>query len=133
VQWAALVAWLLTALGGATMLVQWLRHGGARQSEGIRAARLLTHAGLAVAGLALWIAFLVSEEDILAWAAVVVLIFVGLIGATMFAIWIRGHNQRDHTLVTAETSFPLPVVVLHGMLALVTLTFAILAASDLGS
>jgi len=36
-QWAALVAWLLTAFGGATMLAQWLRHGGASQREGIRA------------------------------------------------------------------------------------------------
>ena len=132
-QWAALIAWVSTALGGATMLVQWLRHGGARQGEGIRAPRLLTHAGLAVLGLALWIAFLVSEDGMFAWAAVVLLVIVGLIGATMFMIWIRGHNRREHTLVTAETSFPFPVVVLHGVLALVTLTLAVLAAGGVGT
>ena len=131
-QWAALIAWVLTALGGATMLVQWLRHGGVRQSEGIRAARLLTHACLAVLGLAIWIAYVLAEESALAWTAVALLVAVALIGATMFAIWIRGHNRRDHTLVTAETSFPLPVVVLHGVMAVVTLALAILAAGGFG-
>lgn len=132
-EWAALVAWVLTAFGGAPMLVQWLRHGGARQREGIRAPRLVAHAGLAILGLALWIAFLVSDESALAWAAIGLLVIVGAIGATMFAVWIRGHNRREHSFVTAETSFPLPVVVGHGVLALVTLTLAVLAASGLGT
>jgi manganese efflux pump family protein len=132
-QWAALVAWLLTAFGGATMLVLWLRHGGASQHEGIRAPRLLAHATLAVLGLAFWIAFLVSEESALAWAAVGLLLVVGLIGATMFASWIGGRNRRDHTAVPAETSFPLPIVLGHGVLALVTLTLAIVAAAGIGT
>jgi manganese efflux pump family protein len=133
VQWAVLSAWVLTALGGATMLVQWLRHGGARQREGIRAPRLLSHAGLAALGLALWIAFVVSGERAFAWVAVLLLVVVGVIGATMFAIWIRGHNRREHTAVPAETSFLLPTVLLHGVLALTTLTLAVLAASGIGT
>jgi manganese efflux pump family protein len=133
VQWAALIAWVLTALGGATMLAQWLRHGGAKQREGIRPTRVLAHAGLAVLGLILWIAFVVSDERRLAWIAVVLLLVVGLIGATMFAIWMRGRNRREHTLVPAETAFPLPVVLGHGVLALATVTLAILAASGIGT
>jgi manganese efflux pump family protein len=133
VQWAALIGWILTAFGGATMLAQWLRHGGANQREGIRAPRLLAHAGLAVLGLILWIAFVVSDERSLAWMAVVLLLVVGLIGATMFAIWTRGRNRREHTLVPAETAFPLPVVLGHGVLALATLTLAVLAASGIGT
>ena len=132
-QWAALVAWLLTAFGGATMLVQWLRHGGASQREGIRAPRLLAHAGLAVLGLAFWIAFLVSDESALAWAAVALLLVVGLIGTAMFASWIRGRNRLDHTAVPAETGFPLPIVLGHGVLALATLTLAVLAAARIGT
>lgn len=132
-QWAALVAWLLTAFGGATMLVQWLRHGGAGQREGIRAPRLLAHAGLAVLGLAFWIAFLVSDESALAWAAVGLLLIVGLIGATMLASWIRGRNRREHTAVPAETAFPMPVVFGHGVLALATVTLAVLAAAGIGT
>jgi hypothetical protein len=133
VQWAALIGWVLTAFGGATMLIQWLRHGGANQREGIRALRLLTHTALAVLGLILWIAFVVSDESRLAWAAVVLLFVVGLIGVTMLAIWMRGGNRREHTLVPAETAFPLPVVIGHGALALATVTLAVLAASGIGT
>jgi hypothetical protein len=132
VQWAALIAWLLTALGGATMLVQWLRHGGARQREGIRAPRLFAHAGIAVLGLALWVAFVVSEESAVAWVAVAFLVGVGLIGATMFSVWIHGRNRREHTAIPAEASFMLPVVLAHGLLALATVILAVLAASGIG-
>jgi manganese efflux pump family protein len=132
-QWAALVAWMLTAVGGATMFTQWLRHGGAGQREGIRAPRLLFHAGLAMIGLALWIASIASDEQALAWMAVAFLLVAGLIGATMFVIWIRGSNRREHTLVPAEASFPLPIVLGHGILALGTVTLAILAASGIGT
>jgi hypothetical protein len=38
VEWAALVAWVATALGGATLAVSWLGHGGHRQPEGIEPA-----------------------------------------------------------------------------------------------
>ncbi|MDQ3381383.1 MAG: hypothetical protein M3546_13890 [Actinomycetota bacterium] len=132
-EWAALIAWVATALGGAGLFLQWLRHAGLSQREGIRAPRLFMHAGLAVLGLALWVGFLLSDEGTLAWAAVALLVAVALIGMTMFAIWLRGHNRREHTLVPAETSFPLPVVVLHGVLGLATLTLTILAASGVGT
>jgi hypothetical protein len=36
-------------------------------------------------------------------------------------------------LVPAEISFPLPVVIGHGLLALATLTLAVLAAADIGT
>ena len=52
VQWAALVAWIATALGGLALFALWLRHGGLGQDEGIRATRLLPHLTIAVVGLA---------------------------------------------------------------------------------
>ncbi len=132
-EWAALLAWVVTALGGASLLVQWLRHGGLHQREGIRAFRLFAHAGLAVVGVGLWIAFVVSDEGVLGWVAVGLLVAVALLGITMFAIWLRGQNRREHTTVPAETSFPLPVVLLHGVLGVSTLALAVLAASGVGT
>ncbi len=132
-EWAALLAWVVTALGGASLLVQWLRHGGLHQREGIRAVRLFAHAGLAVGGVGLWIAFVVSDEGVLAWLAVGLLVAVALLGATMFVIWLRGQNRREHTTVPAETSFPVPIVLLHGGLGLSTLALAVLAASGVGT
>ena len=89
--------------------------------------------GIAILGLALWIGFLVSEESAFAWVAVALLLVVGLIGATMFSIWIRGRNRREHTVVPAEASFLLPVVLVQGLLALATVTLAVLAASGIGA
>jgi manganese efflux pump family protein len=130
---AALLAWVATALGGSALFLQWLRHRGLKQREGIRAPRLFSHAGLAVLGLAFWIGFIVSDERALAWVAVALLIVVAVLGVTMFAIWLRGHNERQHTVVPAETSFPIPIVFGHGVLALTTLVLAVLAASGVGT
>jgi hypothetical protein len=132
-EWGALLAWIATALGGSVLLLQWLRHHGLEQREGIRAPRLFSHAGLAALGLVFWIGFVVTDERVLAWVAVALLLVVAVLGMTMFAIWFRGHNERQHTVVPAETSFLLPIVFGHGLLALTTLALAVLAASGVGA
>jgi hypothetical protein len=131
--WAALVAWIATALGGAVLGRQWLRRGGARQRDGIRTLRLGAHVTLAVAGLALWAGYVASGSNALAWLAVALLIGVILIGLTMLAIWLAGHSPREPTNLPAEASFPLPVIVAHGALGLTTLTLSILAAAGFGA
>ena len=130
-RWAALVAWVLTAGGGSVLLAAWLRLGGLGQREGIRAGRLLTHASVAAGGLLLWIAFLVSDAAALAWAAVAMLLVVAAIGVLMFAGWWRGRTLALHTAVPADASFPLPIVIVHGLLGLTTLCLAVLAAAGL--
>lgn len=132
-EWAALLAWIATALGGSALFLQWLRHRGLEQREGIRAPRLFSHAGLAVLGLAFWIGFVVTDERALAWVAVALLLVVAVLGVTMFLFWFRGHNVRQHTVVPADASFPLPLVLGHGVLALTTLALAVLAASGIGT
>ena len=128
-QWAALVVWILTAGGGLVLATQWLRRGGLRQEVGIRAARLGAHVVLAVTGLGLWIAFVVSEENPLAWIAVALLVAVAAIGFSMFATWLRGHSSRgEPTEMPAETAFPLPLVLGHGALGVTTLALSLLAA-----
>ena len=61
----ALVLWLATAAGGATMAGIWLVHGGPAQHEDgiarISPNRLASHAALAATGLVLWVFFAVAD------------------------------------------------------------------------
>jgi len=132
-EWAALIAWLTTAHGGASLAVPWLRHGGHRQLEGIGAPRLLAHVSLAVAGLGLWIGFVSSGNHTIAWIAVSLLVAVVSIGLAMFARWLRGRSGHTETELPAEAAFPLPVVLLHGALGVTTLALSTLAASGIGA
>jgi manganese efflux pump family protein len=85
---AALAAWVVTAAAGVYLLWGWLFRGGLRRRR-IRAAGLpplviLGHAGLAVAGLGIWIAFAASGVPALAWTAVgLTLVIAGLGMATL--------------------------------------------------
>lgn len=126
---AALVTWLLTAIGGFVMLGIWINKGGHRAGSSTRLAPGLVfgHFALAVTGLVLWIIYLVANESVLAWIAFVLLLVVALIGFTMFARWLpvrRGDN--------VESRFPLAIVLGHGVLAATTLVLVLLTAIDAG-
>jgi hypothetical protein len=135
-EWAALIAWVVTAGGGFLLLVKWLRHGGMQQREGgqIRPILILSHFALAATGLVLWIAFVASDNDTLAWIAFVILVVVALLGWTMFAIWYRrrqGQAVTDPAAspgVPAEQNFPVAIVTLHGIAAVTTVVLVFLAA-----
>ena len=138
---AALVAWVVTALGGFVMLARWITNGGLRQQHAgptrFPAGLVFGHFGLAAAGLVLWIAYLLADVDQLAWAAFVVLLPVALLGFTMFARW-TGARRRDAVGVgatggaggaePAEQTLPVPVVVAHGVFAVATVVLVLLAA-----
>jgi hypothetical protein len=126
---AALVTWVLTAIGGFVMLGIWINKGGHRAGSGTRLAPGLVfgHFALAATGLVLWIVYLVANESVLAWIAFGLLLVVALIGFTMFARWLpvrRGDN--------AESRFPLAIVLGHGVLAATTLVLVLLTAIDAG-
>ena len=97
-EWAALIAWVLTAGGGFVLLTIWLARGGMQQQrEGgdrIRPPLILSHFLLAAGGLVLWIISLIADEDALAWIALAILAVVALLGFTMFAIWWRRRQSR---------------------------------------
>jgi hypothetical protein len=132
-QWAALIAWLVTALGGAGLGCLWARGGGPAQAGGIRTPRLFLHAGLAASGLAVWIVFLVEGSRVFAWIGVALLVAVALIGTSMAVIWLRGKAAPTApTELPAEASFPLPVVLAHGALGATTLLLSLLAALGVG-
>jgi hypothetical protein len=135
-EWAALIAWVVTAGGGFLLLTRWLRHGGMRQREGgqIRPILILSHFTLAATGLVLWIAFVASDSDALAWIAFGILVAVALLGLTMFTIWYQRRQLQaaggpaPASGVPAEQSFPVAIVTLHGLGAVTTVVLVFLAA-----
>src|SRR6266513_1953787 len=141
-EWAALIAWVLTAGGGFILLSIWLSRGGMRQGrEGgarIRPPLIISHFLLAATGLVIWIIYLASDSDTLAWIAFVLLLVVALLGFTMLAIWLQQRQGRAGAVETAtadqpaEQNFPVPVVALHGLLAATTLVLVFLTAVGVG-
>lgn len=149
-KWAALIAWAITAGGGFAMLAIWLRNGGpaaaSRPGTRIRPPLIFSHMGLAATGLVLWIIYIAGDSDTVAWIAVIVLGPVAILGFSMLAIWLQRRKAAAPMTATAgaagtvgggedrppEQHFPVPIVVLHGLLAVTTLTLAILAAAGVG-
>jgi hypothetical protein len=142
-EWAALITWVLTAGGGFVMLGLWLRGGGMAQSRQdgrrIRPPLILTHFGLAATGLVLWIVYLASDSDVLAWLAFALLAVVAALGFTMLAIWLqqpRAPAAAGAPAVSAsqpaERRFPVPIVAAHGLLAAATLVLVLLTAAGVG-
>jgi hypothetical protein len=90
-EWAALITWVLTAGGGFVLLALWLKNGGMAQDERgkIRPPLIMSHFLLAATGLVLWIVYVATDSDALAWIAFVLLAIVAALGLTMFAVWLR--------------------------------------------
>jgi hypothetical protein len=149
-KWAALITWVLTAGGGFAMLGLWLKHGGMAQTgapgERIRSARILSHFGLAATGLVLWIVYLASDSDVIAWISFAIVAVVALIGFSMLAIWLRQRTREPvaamdspapgagagAAAVPAERHFPDAIVGGHGVLAAATLVLVLLTAAGVG-
>ncbi|MDT0320614.1 hypothetical protein [Streptomyces millisiae] len=131
---AALITWLITALGGIYMFGTWLARGGTRSGRSrLPAPVILGHVALAVTGLVLWIIYLIADTRALAWVAFVVLLPVALLGFTMLARWLPVH--REHAAAhdeLAERHFPVPVVRVHGLFAVATVVLVFLTAIGLG-
>ena len=126
---AALITWLVTAVGGFVMLGLWISRGGHRPDSGTRLAPglVFSHFALAAIGLVLWIIYVATDSTALAWVAFILLLPVALIGFTMFARWIPARRTG-----TAESRFPVPIVIGHGLFAATTLVLALLAALEVG-
>src|SRR3954451_5940730 len=92
-EWVALVTWVLTAGGGFVMLGLWLKERGMKQSDipgdRIRSTRILGHFALAATGLVIWVIYVASDSEGLAWFAFALLAVVALLGFSMLAVWSR--------------------------------------------
>jgi len=97
-----------------------------------------------------WSAYLTSDASRLAWIAVAILAVVTLLGLTMAVRWLgvyrasrapsavmvpagaRGAGPEIPAPVPPERNLPVPVVIAHGVLAMVTVVLVILTALDVG-
>lgn len=148
---AALITWVLAALGGASMLGIWIQRGGPRtpRTSKFPPGLIFGHFALAATGLVIWIIYLITDTDALTWVAFIVLLPVALLGFTMFARWIP--TYRSTRLVAADTAgggaglsatgdggagavvpaekhFPVAFVAGHGVSAVATLVLVLLTA-----
>jgi hypothetical protein len=145
-RFSALAAWLATALAGAYLLVGLLTRDVRRRpirKLGGGPVVPLSHAGLAIAGLLIWITFTVTTTAALAWADVgLTWVIAGLGMATLLA----GPDQQASSVTesaapggkpaTSAAAFPskAPVIIiaLHGALATLTILLVLLAAVGIG-
>ena len=143
--WAASIAWVRTASGELAMPAIRLSRRGMRQRESgrIRPPLILGHFALAASGLVLWIAYLGTDSDALAWVSFVILLVVAGLGFTMFAIWQRQRRARvsvaqeatatSGSAQPAEQRLPVVIVALHGLAAATTVVLVLLAALEVGT
>ncbi|WP_067845486.1 hypothetical protein [Nocardia lijiangensis] len=134
---AALILWLLTAVGGSVLLGIWIAKGGARQpsSSHLPAPVVFGHFLLAGAGLIVWIIYLVVDNKALAWVAFGLLVPVALLGFAMLLRWLPVYRARatTETPEAAERHFPLVAVGGHGVLAVTTVVLVLLTALGVGA
>lgn len=138
---AALVAWIVTALGGLVLLTRWIAHGGLRQQQTketrFPAPLVFGHFLLAAGGLVLWIVYLAADTSALAWTSFGVLLAVALLGFAMLARWLPGQRTPAPTTspgdtAPAERHLPVPLVAGHGLLGAATLVLVLLASLGVG-
>lgn len=128
---AALAAWLFTAAAGAYLIAGWRAGGGTRgpRRAGLVPVTVLSHFGLAVAGLGIWVAFVITWAPVLAWIGVgLIVLIAGLgMGALSAALPEPGRGP-----VPVRARLPVTVIAVHGMLATATILLVLLAAIGAG-
>ncbi len=161
---AALACWILTATAGLYLLAGWLtrtRSGRRRfRAASMPPAVIGGHAGLGLAGLGVWIAFMTTAEQALGWTAVGTTFLVAGLGmATLLtavpepqpsdtataAAMAAGTAPGSMTTVVGTTTStktagtqtpggrpPVLVIALHGALATVTILLVLLAVIGAG-
>jgi hypothetical protein len=124
----ALISWGATGLGGLAMLALWLRGGGLRlqRTGGTRfgTGLVFAHAGWAVVGLLLWLAYVVSGADTFGWVAWLLLPVVATLGLLLFLKWLGGRGADSDA---PEQRFPVVVVAAHGLAAATTFVLVLVA------
>jgi len=130
---AALAAWIVTVLAGSWLIAGWIAHGGLRQRGprvgGVPRAVIIGHFGLALAGLGIWIAFVVTGVSAVAWAAVGVILSVAGLGmATLAGGLPEAGPPAAVARAPAQVRKPLALIAVHGMLAATAILLVVLAA-----
>lgn len=131
--WIAAAFWLSTAAVGSYMLSRTL--SGSRNAAGATVSDLpvlmsFVHPAMAVTGIALFGAYLVTYEPSLAWIAFADLVIVSVLGELLFTRWLKGRRASSGPVrrVTAEQTIPVEIVLLHGALAVATILLVFFVA-----
>ena len=124
-QFAALGAWLATATAGAYMLAGWV--GAARRRRSRPASVLIGHASVAIAGLGIWTAFLVTNVPELAWLAVGTILVVAGLGMATLVTGLPDPQASGGT-AAGRPNVQVLVIVGHGILATAAILLVLLAA-----
>ena len=88
---AAMIAWVLTASIGVYMLRTWVTRGGLRRQRatgaGVPPAVVFGHASAALTGLLIWLGFVGTGLDLLAWLGVTVVTGAIALGVCTVTLW----------------------------------------------
>ena len=88
---AAMVAWVVTASIGIYMLRTWVTHGGLRRQRatgaGVPPAVVFGHASAALTGLLIWLGFVKTRSDLLAWLGVAAVASAIALGVCTVTLW----------------------------------------------
>jgi hypothetical protein len=88
---AAMIAWVLTASIGVYMLRTWVTRGGLRRQRatgvGVPPPVVFGHASAALTGLLIWLGFIGTGLDLLAWLGVTVVACAIALGVCTVTLW----------------------------------------------
>lgn len=147
----ALLTGFIALLGGLFLLAIWLIEYDP-EYQSAAATRLpvpviSAHVILAVTGLGIWVTYLVTDKERLAWATALILTVTVILGFTMAVRWLGVRRATMTAAATAGTDavgaparvavpperhFPVPVVVGHGIFAITTFVLVLLTALGVG-
>ena len=111
---AAMIAWVLTASIGAYMLRTWVTRGGLQRQRatgvGVPPAVVFGHASAALTGLLIWLGFIDTRLDLLAWLGVTVVTGAIALGVCTVTLWtpypVAVPAATPPPATTAETPAP---------------------------
>jgi hypothetical protein len=152
----AVITWFVTICFGLLLLGIWLveydRDGPSGSASRLPLPVLSGHALLAVAGVPVWLVYIVTDDAQLAKVSALILVGVTVLGLIMLARWIGAYRARHASAVPVaamtattafgnsssgppavppERSFPVAVVLFHGIFAVITVALVLLTAFDI--
>jgi hypothetical protein len=108
---AAMVAWVVTASIGVYMLRTWVTRGGLRRQRatgaGVPPVVVFGHASAALTGLLIWLGFVKTRSDLLAWLGVTVVAAAIALGVCTVTLW----TPYPVAVPPAPTPAPTPAAV----------------------
>lgn len=152
----AVITWLITICFGIFLLSIWLVEydpgGPGGGTSRLPWPVISGHAVLGLAGVPVWLIYLVTDDKKLARLAALILVGVAVLGLTLVVRWIGvyrtyrtpappaavvttttafGRSAPTSSAVPPERNFPIVVVLCHGIFAVVTVILVLLTAFDI--